>query len=276
MKEATPEEWRPVLGYEGLNEVSSIGRVRSLPRMTASGVHGGRIFRPRTDRYGYLQVRLSRDGKGVPRTVHQLVCEAWHGPKPDGLQVRHLDGDQLNNTPGNLKWGTAEENARDILRHGRHPQANKTHCPQGHPYDDGNVRLDENGWRKCRVCLSERQKRYYDEHCEDLKAAERERHQRARARRTPEEHAAELERDRARQTPWRERKRQEVNAERELQGLPPLVKNSNKTHCPKGHPYDEENTYVVPKTGMRQCKICRRETMKRYFEQKQQKRDDAA
>jgi hypothetical protein len=52
--------------------------------------------------------------------VHRLVCEAFEGlpPSPDH-EVRHLDGDRLNNHATNLRWGTRQENVRDTIRHGR-------------------------------------------------------------------------------------------------------------------------------------------------------------
>lgn len=69
-------------------------------------------------RYGqYLGVWLHN-----PRckfSVHRLVCEAWHGPAPGPKpQCRHLDGDPHNNAASNLRWGSAAENAADMITHG--------------------------------------------------------------------------------------------------------------------------------------------------------------
>lgn len=62
----------------------------------------------------YRHVMLRRFGDGPrqqPRKVHQLVCEAFHGPKPfPDAVVIHLDENALNNRPENLKWGTQKEN----------------------------------------------------------------------------------------------------------------------------------------------------------------------
>ncbi len=52
------------------------------------------------------------------RYIHQLVCEAFHGPRPDGLQVRHLNGIKTDNRASNLVWGTPAENHADKVRHG--------------------------------------------------------------------------------------------------------------------------------------------------------------
>lgn len=67
--------------------------------------------------YGRVQVRR------VPRTarlVHQVVCEWYHGPRPEGMQVRHLCGHGHLGcfTPAHLRWGTAAENSADKVTHG--------------------------------------------------------------------------------------------------------------------------------------------------------------
>ncbi len=75
---------------------------------------------PYIDKKGYAKFGITGDdGKRMLRGAHQLVCEAFNGPRPEGLQCRHLDGDPSNNTPGNLRWGTAKENAADRKAHGR-------------------------------------------------------------------------------------------------------------------------------------------------------------
>lgn len=118
------EQWKPVVGFDGY-EVSSHGGVRSF-RVSAEG----RYLRPGHSRAGErggekrppncLVVALRRDGKTVTRKVHSLVMEAFVGPLPEGLEVRHLDGDYTNNHLGNLRYGTRSENSFDALRHGTH------------------------------------------------------------------------------------------------------------------------------------------------------------
>lgn len=71
--------------------------------------------------HGYLRVRVttSTNTRRVA-LVHKLVAEAFLGPRPSVLhQIRHLDGNKLNNRAANLAWGTAKENARDRELHGR-------------------------------------------------------------------------------------------------------------------------------------------------------------
>jgi hypothetical protein len=104
-----PERWRPVPGYEGRYEVSESGMVLSLA-LSAFPM-------PST---GYLCVRLCKDALAVTRTVHSLVAEAFHGPRPPGHEARHLDGNRQHNSPENVIWGTKSENTRDQVRHGTH------------------------------------------------------------------------------------------------------------------------------------------------------------
>ena len=66
--------------------------------------------------------------------------EAFAGPCPGGLEIRHLDGDAANNRLSNLAYGTSSENGYDITRHGRNNHANKTHCDNGHEFTPENTR----------------------------------------------------------------------------------------------------------------------------------------
>jgi len=89
-------------------QISEGGDIRKL-----AGRFAGHIMRTHDNGYGYLKVKLAVDYDRVMFYVHRLVCEAFHGPPPDGAQARHLDGDPRNNHADNLKWGTAEINAED-------------------------------------------------------------------------------------------------------------------------------------------------------------------
>lgn len=145
------EEWRPYPKFEAFYEVSSLGRVRSLDRVTPRRVIRGRMRARNVDDLGYVCVTLSVGGSGSTRKVHRAVCEAWHGPAPEGLVCRHLDGDPLNSTPGNLAWGTVAENSQDQLRHGRHWGVAKTHCLRGHEFTPENT-IRKPAGRSCREC----------------------------------------------------------------------------------------------------------------------------
>lgn len=147
----TAIEWRPVVGYEGLYEVSSQGDVRSWRWKS-----GPRLLRPATHPDGHLQLNIGRRSL----FVHQLVAAAFLGPRPVGLETRHLDGNPANNTPSNLRYGTRAENAQDMVLHGQHWNAAKTHCPQGHAYTPENSRRYRTG-RVCRACERLRSRQRY-------------------------------------------------------------------------------------------------------------------
>jgi hypothetical protein len=119
------------------------------------------------DSNGYRRVTLSSDSGRKGFCVHQLVMLAFVGPRPEGMEVRHLDGDKLNNALPNLRYDTHLENMRDLVRHGTHGKANRTHCPSGHPYDDENT-LRQAGRRACRMCHTLRSR-----HARAVKAAAR-------------------------------------------------------------------------------------------------------
>jgi hypothetical protein len=67
---------------------------------------------------GYLTITPAVDGKYKTRLVHELVAEAFYGKRPSGSQIRHLDGNQKNNSPENLDYGTQEQNWSDRLVNG--------------------------------------------------------------------------------------------------------------------------------------------------------------
>lgn len=154
------EEWRAVVGWEGLYEVSSLGRVRSLNRYTPNALTGGeslvtgRILTGRINRNGYVQFLLCSGPRRETRVVHRLVAIAFI-PNPDARpMVLHGPGGKLVNRVENLRWGTQSDNMLDRRRDGTDPMLNKTHCPQGHPYEGENLVLERDGSRKCRKCQS--------------------------------------------------------------------------------------------------------------------------
>lgn len=117
------EEWREVPDF--YLEASSLGRVRSVPRTVAckngrSQFWPGKILTPnKGNQMGHLYVTARK--KGADRqsyyAVHALVAAAFHGPKPEGKQVCHYDGNVKNNRPDNLRYGTPTTNCEDMVRH---------------------------------------------------------------------------------------------------------------------------------------------------------------
>lgn len=159
------ETWKPVLGFEGVYSVSDQGRVRSEYREFVDSI--GRTYRkperilgPREWRGGSryllvdLQVGLHRK---VTRYVHQLVAEAFFGPRPDGMEVCHGPGGAQDNRVPNLRWDTHRENGLDTVRQGTNFFANRTHCPKGHEYTPENTKVipSRPTARFCRACHRE-------------------------------------------------------------------------------------------------------------------------
>lgn len=124
----------------------------------------GRVLKGTPTKAGYLTYKLSMRGVDKTHNGHALVCRAFIGPRPEGLHVRHDDGDPSNNALTNLLYGTPSENGKDRTRHGRNENANKTHCVNNHPLDADNVYPAEDGYRRCKRCARERAKRWYEEH----------------------------------------------------------------------------------------------------------------
>lgn len=110
------EEWRSIAGFPAY-EVSDHGRVR---RVIAVKGAAAKVLKPSPDAYGYLQVGLC-NGRGLSRNrkLHQLVLEAFVGPRPDGYECAHGDCDKQNNHVSNLRWATKKENRADSIRMGR-------------------------------------------------------------------------------------------------------------------------------------------------------------
>lgn len=144
------EKWLPVVGYEGLYEVSNLGRVKSLK---AGPKRYGAILKPAPHKQGYPQVNLRKAGQGRSIKVHRLVGEAFLGPLPEGYVTCHEDSDTTNPRLDNLRYDTLTENIIDTVRHGHHAGANKTHCSRGHEFSGNNLRVDKRtGWRVCKTC----------------------------------------------------------------------------------------------------------------------------
>jgi hypothetical protein len=157
------ERWLPVVGWEGVYEVSDRGRVRSLDRLGQHVVYGtarlrGAVLRPQPDRKGYLRVSL---GHSMKAYVHHLVLTSFVGPRPGGLLGLHKDGDFLHNYVGNLYWGTYSDNLRDAVAHGtfRNGNVGKPTCVNGHELTPENTYVRKNGWRQCKECQREANRR---------------------------------------------------------------------------------------------------------------------
>lgn len=110
------EEWRAVPGYEGLYEVSNMGRVRSLDRDFIDKAGKRRMFKGKVLKAiigwgGYYCLVLRKDGKKTTANIHRIVAIAFLDGYFDGAYVNHKDENKLNNNVGNLEWCTASYNS---------------------------------------------------------------------------------------------------------------------------------------------------------------------
>lgn len=97
-------------------EISTDGRVYSTLNWRG---YGRREIQPVPGAGGYAKVRLRHpDGRRVNRSVHRLVALTFMSPRPSGEQLRHLNGNKLDNRLDNFSWGTPLENAQDRDEHG--------------------------------------------------------------------------------------------------------------------------------------------------------------
>lgn len=119
------EVWRDIAGYEGIYQVSNMGRVKSLDRITSNGQRRkGQIILPRKNKCGYYQICLSKNNVKHSDRINRLVATAFI-PNPQRLpEVNHINENLLDNTVYNLEWcdrktninhGTRTERAAEKL-----------------------------------------------------------------------------------------------------------------------------------------------------------------
>lgn len=115
------EIWKDIKNYEGLYQVSNLGRIKSLSRtvyqynyMAKKDIKitfKGKIRKPRMSKDGYYIINLNKDGKMTTYRVHRLVGEQFVENKENKPYINHKDGNKLNNNVDNLEWCTAKENS---------------------------------------------------------------------------------------------------------------------------------------------------------------------
>lgn len=112
-------EWASITGYEGLYEVSSDGRVRTLAHKTMGhSIPSKELAITIHKSQRYAKVRLYKDGRPKDHAVHRLVATAFV-PNPEGKpQINHKDGNKANNSATNLEWCTQAENNNHAIRKG--------------------------------------------------------------------------------------------------------------------------------------------------------------
>lgn len=105
------EIWKDIKDYEGLYQVSNLGRVKR--------VKAGKILKGFKITKGYVGVRLSKNGIVSNKKIHRLVAQAFISNPESKPQVNHIDENKTNNVISNLEWSTAKENSNHGTRNER-------------------------------------------------------------------------------------------------------------------------------------------------------------
>lgn len=113
----TKEIWKDIRDYEGIYQVSNLGRVKSFDIKDKLGrIRKGRVLKGCKNTKGYLLVNLYKNNMGCGKLIHRLVAQAFI-PNPENKpQVNHIDENKTNNMVSNLEWSTSKENNN----HGTH------------------------------------------------------------------------------------------------------------------------------------------------------------
>lgn len=112
------ESWKPIMGFEGLYEVSDLGRIRSL--VDNHRQRRERVLKLKTDKAGYLYINLYKKKNIKTYKVHRLVALAFvEGRDLFNNQVNHINEDKSDNRAINLEWCTAKDNCNHGTRNER-------------------------------------------------------------------------------------------------------------------------------------------------------------
>lgn len=133
------EKWRPVVGYEGLYEISNLGRVKSVERdIDVTDRYGHsykyhvkeKIMKQGRRHDGYADVSLSSHGVTTLHCVHRLLAEAWILNPNDYNYVNHIDLDKTNNSLDNLEWISDSGNVNHAVQRYSNPQSIAVYCKE--------------------------------------------------------------------------------------------------------------------------------------------------
>lgn len=128
------EEWRDVVGYEGIYKVSSIGRIIVLQRIVKRVNNHTLLTKPKIKKpsrlyTGYLSIGLTKNSVTTTRLIHRLVAVAFI-ENPEGYPyIDHIDGSRDNNCVSNLRWCTQSQNMLNPISRKRNSLSKKGKRP---------------------------------------------------------------------------------------------------------------------------------------------------
>lgn len=112
------EIWKDIAGYEGLYQISNLGRVKSLPKIKGRAMTETRVLKNQIGGTGYWAIVLSKNGKKKQHRIHRLIATAFIKNNDNKPFINHIDGNKLNCSIENLEWCTARENTMHALENG--------------------------------------------------------------------------------------------------------------------------------------------------------------
>lgn len=128
------EIWKDIPGYEGLYQVSNLGKVKSLSfRNNQTTIKREKILSVLKKDNKYLYISLSKNGKRKNKYIHRLVAEAFIDNKNKYPFVNHIDYDVTNNKVDNLEWCTQEYNVKYSIKN-MYKRRKRTHSNTGERY----------------------------------------------------------------------------------------------------------------------------------------------
>ena len=152
------EIWKDIPQYEGLYQVSNMGRIKSLLRkIDNSSVKGGKytvnekIKNVHLQNSGYLVVQLYKNGKYKNLLLHRIVAETFLPQKKNKNEVNHINGIKTDNTINNLEWVSSSENKKHAIKN------NLWHSPNKNLYGGNNpkaikvIMIDKQTHKKIRI-----------------------------------------------------------------------------------------------------------------------------
>jgi len=116
--EMRKEIWKDVKGYEGLYQVSNLGRVKSLPRETSNACRKGRILKQFKNRDGYVVVSIYKNAKIKTKTVHRMIADVFIKEEKGKDQINHINGIKHDNRIENLERSNNSLNQKHAFKNG--------------------------------------------------------------------------------------------------------------------------------------------------------------
>ncbi len=108
------EVWKSIEGYEGMYEISNLGRIKSFK----ADKQNGKILKLKNSTSGYSKCALFKDNHPTTFTIHKLVAQAFIPNTDNKSQINHIDGNKENNRVDNLEWCTPKENMKHASKTG--------------------------------------------------------------------------------------------------------------------------------------------------------------